>query len=48
MTNKYQRPTSIPFPADNAYTRERETLGRLLFFDPRLSRSNVISCGTLP
>jgi cytochrome c peroxidase len=43
---KYQRPASIPFPKDNGYSRERETLGRVLFFDPRLSGSNWISCGT--
>ena len=46
LKKKYQRPTSVPFPSDNAYTRDRETLGRMLFFDPRLSRSNVISCAT--
>jgi cytochrome c peroxidase len=46
LKNKYQRPTSIPFPADNAYTQDRETLGRLLFFDPRLSRSSITSCGS--
>jgi cytochrome c peroxidase len=43
---KYQRPTSIPFPADNAFTKDRELLGRTLFFDPRLSSSNWISCAT--
>jgi cytochrome c peroxidase len=42
----YQRPTSIPYPADNAYTLDRERLGRMLFFDPRLSGSNFISCAT--
>ena len=43
---KYQRPASIPFPKDNSYSPEREMLGRVLFFDPRLSGSNWISCGT--
>ncbi len=42
----YHRPTSIPYPADNAYTRDRERLGQMLFFDPRLSGSNFISCAT--
>lgn len=42
----YQRPVSIPFPADNGYTKEREVLGRTLFFDPRLSVSNFISCAS--
>jgi cytochrome c peroxidase len=42
----YKRPAAIPFPLENAYTRERQDLGRMLFFDPRLSGSNYISCGT--
>jgi cytochrome c peroxidase len=43
---KYARPTSIPFPADNAYTKDREVLGKTLFFDPRLSRSRATSCAS--
>src|SRR5215510_7105992 len=43
---KYQRPAAIPFPAENTHTKERETLGRTLFFDPRLSASQIMSCGT--
>lgn len=42
----YQRPDSIPFPNDNAFSKERELLGRTLFFDPRLSGSNWISCAS--
>src|SRR5690349_17246032 len=42
----YTRPADIPFPKDNAYTPTRERLGRLLFFDPRLSGSNWISCAS--
>ncbi len=34
------------FPADNALTRTRVELGRLLFFDPVLSRDSSISCGS--
>lgn len=30
LKKAYHRPTSIPFPADNAYTKEREALGRTL------------------
>ena len=44
LKSKYQRPSAIPFPSDNGYTKEREALGRMLFFDPRLSSSNFISC----
>ena len=42
----YARPTDIPFPEDNEYSPAKETLGRMLFFDPRLSRSQVMSCAT--
>jgi cytochrome c peroxidase len=42
----YARPTAVPFPVDNAYTKAREALGRALFFDPRLSRSQVLSCAS--
>ncbi len=42
----YARPETIPFPAENAYTAERELLGRTLFFDPRLSGSNLLSCAS--
>jgi cytochrome c peroxidase len=42
----YRRPDSIPFPKANLYSPEREALGRTLFFDPRLSRSGIVSCGS--
>jgi cytochrome c peroxidase len=42
----YQRPKLIPAPANNQSTRERVELGRMLFFDPRLSGSNWISCAS--
>src|SRR4051794_12251435 len=44
--NDYARPKSVAYPVDNAYTPERELLGKTLFFDPRLSGSNWISCAT--
>jgi cytochrome c peroxidase len=40
------RPAEVPFPADNAPNAERISLGRTLFFDPRLSGSGFISCAT--
>src|SRR5262249_31515614 len=43
---KYVRPKECPFPADNQFTPAREFLGRTLFFDPRLSSSQFISCAT--
>jgi cytochrome c peroxidase len=42
----YVRPASPPVPADNAMTPARVELGRMLFFDPRLSGSGWISCAT--
>ncbi len=42
----YLRPIPVPYPADNMPTPERIELGKMLFFDPRLSGSEWISCGT--
>jgi cytochrome c peroxidase len=42
----YLRPAEVPVPANNAMTPARIELGRALFFDPRLSDSNWISCAT--
>ena len=44
MEAKVSSPQPRPFPVDNLYTKEREVLGRTLFFDPRLSRSGSTSC----
>jgi cytochrome c peroxidase len=41
---KYIRPASPPFPPENLYSKDRELLGKTLFFDPRLSQSGSISC----
>ena len=42
----YVRPAAIPYPSENGYSKEKELLGRTLFFDPRLSGSGWISCAT--
>ncbi|HLG57330.1 MAG TPA: cytochrome c peroxidase [Vicinamibacterales bacterium] len=42
----YRRLGQIPYPSHNAHTPAREQLGRTLFFDPRLSGSEWISCAT--
>lgn len=39
-------PPGVPEVADNPITREKIDLGRMLFFDPRISASGVISCNT--
>lgn len=36
----------VPIPADNPPTPEKVALGKLLFFDPRLSGTNTLACGT--
>jgi cytochrome c peroxidase len=42
----YVRPAAPAVPADNAMSAERVHLGKLLFFDPRLSGSGWISCAS--
>ena len=39
-------PSMVPAVKDNAVTHEKIELGKLLFFDPRLSASEIISCNT--
>jgi cytochrome c peroxidase len=42
----YARPATIPFPKDNPYTVEKAALGKMLFFDTRLSRDKNLSCAS--
>ena len=35
-------------PADNPMSSDKVALGRSLFFDPRLSKDNSVSCANLP
>ncbi|WP_111412026.1 cytochrome-c peroxidase [Billgrantia lactosivorans] len=35
-----------PIPTENSLTREKVELGKVLFFEPRISSSGVISCAT--
>ena len=44
--DRYLRPAKAPEPAHNVGTPARVSLGKTLFFDPRLSGSNWISCAT--
>jgi cytochrome c peroxidase len=39
-------PNTIPAPADNLITPAKVALGKQLFFDPRLSGDNTMSCAT--
>ena len=43
---KWLRPAEVPQPKDNKMTPERIELGKLLYFDVRLSKSEKISCAT--
>lgn len=42
----YRRPLDIPFPEHAPYSPQTAVLGKMLFFDPRLSGSNNINCTT--
>jgi len=39
-------PSVPPIPADNTMSHEKVELGKMLFFEPRLSASGVVSCAT--
>jgi len=43
---KWLRPSEVPQPKDNKLTPERIALGKLLYFDTRLSSTNKVSCAT--
>ena len=36
----------IEYPDDNLYSNEKKQLGKILFFDPRLSKSGQIACAS--
>jgi cytochrome c peroxidase len=42
----YKRPLEVPFPPYNPYTLEKASLGKALFFDPRLSGVGNINCAS--
>lgn len=42
----YEPLPEMKHPADNAWSKDKEELGKMLYFDPRLSGSNWISCAT--
>ncbi|OXA90501.1 cytochrome-c peroxidase [Flavobacterium hercynium] len=37
---------AMPYPAYNPYSEEKQSLGKVLFFDPRLSSSGQIACAS--
>jgi cytochrome c peroxidase len=42
----FRLPAEVPAPSDNLPSADRIELGKMLFFDPRLSGSNRVSCAT--
>jgi cytochrome c peroxidase len=46
MKAEYRRPAFIPFPAENPYTLAKASLGKKLYFDPRLSVTSAQSCAS--
>lgn len=44
--SRYQRPLDIPFPESAPYSPQLATLGKMLFFDPRLSKAKNMNCAT--
>ncbi len=48
LKKEYLRPkvNTPPYPTDNLYNKDRENLGKMLFFDPRISSSKITSCAT--
>ncbi|WP_197432745.1 cytochrome c peroxidase [Pseudovibrio brasiliensis] len=44
LKEQYRRPLEIPFPDSAPYSPQMATLGKMLFFDPRLSGNKNINC----
>lgn len=43
---QFKRPTEVPFLETNPYSEAKVHLGKTLFFDPRLSSSNMLACAS--
>jgi cytochrome c peroxidase len=46
LKNGYRRPAEIPFPASNPYTPEKAALGKALYYEPRLSGAENMTCAS--
>ena len=46
ITARFQRPLTIPFPDDRPYDPQIATLGKMIFFDPRISGAQNMSCAS--
>jgi cytochrome c peroxidase len=46
LKGQYKRPSTVPFPSAAPYSPQLATLGKKLFFDPRLSGAKNMSCAS--
>ncbi len=46
LKQQYKRPLEIPFPVNAPYSPQLATLGKMLFFDPRLSGNKDLNCAS--
>jgi cytochrome c peroxidase len=46
VLDPFRRPLSVPFPDDAPYDPRIATLGKMLYFDPRLSGGQNLSCAS--
>lgn len=46
IRSEFERPLTIPFPSDRPYDPRIATLGKMLYFDPRLSGAQNMSCAS--
>jgi len=46
LKQSYKRPLDIPFPANAPYSPQIATLGKMLYFDPRLSGAKNMNCAS--
>ena len=44
LKKEFIRPLEVPFPEGNPFTQVKAELGKMLFFDPRLSGQNHFTC----
>jgi cytochrome c peroxidase len=43
---QFRRPSSVPFPLDNAFSEQKRALGEVLFHDKRLSVDGSLACAS--
>ena len=46
LKDLFRRPSTIPFPVNNAFSERKRALGEALFHDARLSVDSSMSCAT--